>query len=218
MTTKNKKLKEIVIKDIDEIMTNKTLPFSSSIYDKNNFKEFCEIKPDYSIKSIDRADLPEEFSDETCQFINLFRRKTAHEKTEWNIYIDYENNKIIHCFHGKETKVIGNIHIGLMHDKKILSIHNHPHQTYSAPSAANFDILKYEFEDYEIICSENEYWILEAKGYFFTRESIKKEISRIFKNVNESDTEDKNELYSRNLIKYINNLNQKIQLTKKEYR
>lgn len=201
--------------------------FSRSVYNKDNFKEFCKLEIDCNLKSVHKNDLPHEISDETCEFIDIFRRKTANEKTEWEFYIDYENNEIIHCLHGKETNVKDWIHSGLMENRKILSIHNHPKGTYSAPSAKNFEILDHEFEDYEIICAEKEFWILKAKGSFDAEWicDVKKEIYRIFKkcdNLEGVPTEkipftDSNKLYENELKIFINNLKSNISLTKKEY-
>lgn len=46
----------------------------------------------------------------------------------------------------------------------IASIHNHPSSVYSPPSDKNFGILMRTFEDYELIASAKELWILKAKG------------------------------------------------------
>ncbi len=155
---------------------------SYSVYNKNNFKKFCGLKEDKTTKALLKNDLPSEFDAELCEFINLFRRKTANEQKEWEFYIDYENNEIIHCLHGNSTKVKDWIHSGLMKNKKIFSIHNHIKGTYSAPSWKNFEILDHEFEDYEIICAEKEYWILEAKGHFDEKciKKMKRKIKKIF--------------------------------------
>ena len=195
-----------------------TLPLSDSRYNKDNFREFCRLKTDWDIKSVVKNDLPDDISDETRDFIDIFRRKTAAETKEWNFFIDYENNEIIHCFNGNKSNVIGYIDRGYMADKKILSIHNHPPGTYSAPSPANFEILDNEFEDYEIICAVDEFWILEAKGYYSNRKTIQKELHYIFSMIELFGTPNKNRKYSENLINYINDLNQTIILTKKEYR
>ena len=122
MKTKNKKITKI---------NKEKLPLSESIYNKKNFEEFCELEIDWNIKSIDKNDLPNELSDETCEFIDLFRRMTSNEKTEWNFYIDYESNEIIHCLHGKSTNVKDYIPSGLMQERKIITIHNHQKGTYS---------------------------------------------------------------------------------------
>ena len=200
--------------------------FSYSIYNKNNFKKFCELKENKTAKLILQKDLPSEFDAELCEFLNLFRRKTIDEKSEWEFYIDYENNEIIHCLHGKSTKVKDWIHSGLMKNKKILSIHNHIKGTYSAPSCENFEILNHEFEDYEIICAEKEYWVLEAKGKFDDNWicDVKKEIYKIFKKCDSLDgfpdekvQLSKNELYKTELEILINNLKSNISLRQKEY-
>lgn len=205
----------------------KNKAFSYSVYNKSNFRTFCELKEIKTAKIIRINDLPSEFNEDLCNFINLFRRKTINEQTEWEFYIDYENNEIIHCLHGKETNVNDWIHSGLMKNKKILSIHNHLQGTYSAPSAENFEVLKHEIEDYEIICATNEFWILEAKGQYskYCIKKIRKKIRKIFfkwdienYNPNKCETYDSNEEYSKNLTKYINNLKNNIKLSKKEYR
>ena len=203
-----------------KISTKKeTLPLSNSLYNKDNFKEFCRLKTDWKIKSVDKSDLPEDISEETKEFIDIFRRKTAKEKTEWNFFIDYENNEIIHCLHGGETNVKNRIHYALMQNRKILSIHNHPSGTYSAPSATNFEILNHEFEDYEIICSEEEFWILESKSQFTKNyiEKIKINIEVIFQNIQEKSN-NPNKTYSKTLPEYINSLKNNIKLIRKEYR
>lgn len=198
--------------------------FSYSVYNNDSFKKFCELKEDKTTKPIDAKDLPSEFDEGLCNFINLFRRKTVNEKTEWEFYIDYENNEIIHCLHGKSTVVSGFIHSALMEKRKIVTIHNHIKGTYSAPSSENFEILEHEFEDFEIICAENEYWILKANGKF-NREwirDVKREIYDIFKRCDglgdSFEGINSNELYEKELEIFINNLKSDITLTKKEYK
>ena len=210
-----------------KIKNKKNKSFKKSIYNKYNFKKFCELKEEKTTRRICKNDLPPEFDEELCDFINLFFRKTINVKNEWEFYIDYENNEIIHCLRGKSTIVSGFINSELMKNKKILSIHNHIKGTYSAPSCENFEILDHEFEDYEIICSENEYWILKAKGKFPDKwtHDVKKEILEIFNNCetivglsNEKiSLEELNKLYGNELEIFINNLKSNITLTKKEY-
>lgn len=227
MNSKNNKTTKIIVENND-MNTNKKETFSYSIYNKSNFEKFKKLDADLNVKSVDKIDLPSEFSKETCEFIDLFRRKTANETNEWNFYIDYETNEIIHCLHGSATSVKGNIHSGLMKNKKILSIHNHPPKTYSAPSPSNFEILDNEFENYEIICAEEEFWIIKAKGKFNeqTTEHIKTKIKDIFfkcdngiySNASENKIYDSNKEYSKQLPKFINNLKSNISLIKKEYK
>lgn len=217
MNTKNNKTTKTIGKNNNMNATKKGA-FSYSIYNKENFESFKKLKVDTTAKSIDRKDLPQELSDETCEFIELFRRKTENESIEWNFYIDYEKNEIIHCILGSSNQSLGWINTEEMKNRKILSIHNHPKNTYSAPSAANFEILEYEFEDYEIICSQEEFWILKAIRKYEIREKIHKDISIIFESIKNSNSKNKNNIYSEIVINYINNLNQKIVLTRKEYR
>lgn len=105
-----------------------------------------------------------------------------------------------------------------MENRKILSIHNHPKGTFSAPSSNNFEILDHEFENYEVICAEEEYWILEAKGKYKLRKNIQDEVSRAFESIKNSKQKDKNKKYSKILTTYINNLNIDIKITKRAYK
>ena len=198
---------------------DKTKQFGDPIYNKDNYKKFCELEIDWDIKSIDRNDLPVEFSEETSEFIDLFRRKTVHENTEWNFYIDYKNNEIIHCLHGQSTNVKDRINVGLMQNRNILTIHNHPKGTYSAPSPKNFEILEHEFENYEIICAEKEYWILESKNKYskIHAEKFKTKIETLFQDIKLKSI-NPNKEYSNKLSEYINSSNNNIKLSKREYR
>lgn len=201
--------------------------FSYSIYNKENFKIFTQLKENKQAKIIKQNDLPKEFNEDLCNFINLFRRKTFNEKTEWEFYIDYENNEIIHCLHGGPTNVKDWFHSGLMKNKKIVTIHNHIKGTYSAPSWKNFEILDHEFEDYEIICAEKEFWILEAKGTNDKNYTLKfkTKIENIFQEtisksiVKDIDFEkyNPNDDYSIRVQEYISNQKNNIKLSKKEY-
>lgn len=196
--------------------------FDRTIYNKNHFKEFCELEPNQNVKSIDKNELPNEFSDELYEFIDSFRRKTANEKTEWNFYIDYETDEIIHCLHGQERNVTDWINSGLMKNRKIMTIHNHPQGAYSAPSPANFEILEHDFEDYEIICSETDFWIVSAKGKFEKdfRENLKEKIELILNSCDSYsviDMQKANKRYSNNLKTFINNNYENISITNKEY-
>lgn len=199
-------------------MNNKIKLFETSIYNKENYKEYCKLKLDENITSINKKDLPDELTDELCQFISDFRRKTVNEENEWNLYIDYEKNEVIHCFKGQKTNVTGWINLKEMENRKILSIHNHPKRTFSAPSSNNFEILDHEFENYKVICAEEEYWILEAKGKYKIRKNIQDEVSRAFESIKNSKQKDKNKKYSKILTTYINNLNIDIKITKRAYK
>lgn len=49
----------------------------------------------------------------------------------------------------------------------IASAHNHPVQYGSPPSGKNFQMLCLEFEEYELIFSKNELWILDSHEEVF---------------------------------------------------
>ena len=92
-----------------------------------------------------------------------------------------------------------------MKDRNILSIHNHPKGTFSPPSSGNFEILEHDFENYEIICSEDEYWILEQKSTIDKTniEQFKLDIDLIFQNVFLKSS-NPNKDYGDEITKYIN--------------
>lgn len=204
------------------VYNNMKCNLQSLDYEKN-FEKFCDLEIDCYNKSITKENLPCELSEDLCNFIDIFRKKTINENNEWNFYIDYQNDEIIHCITGNSTKVSGIINPTELNNRKIITIHNHPKGTYSAPSAAKFEILEHEFEDYEIIFAENEYWILESKDYLnkIIINNIKKSIKQIFSecdtNTSFSNSE-KNYCYSKQLITFINNLNAKIKIIKREYK
>ena len=78
--------------NIVENKKQKNESFKKSIYNKYNFKKFCELKEEKTTRRICKNDLPPEFDEELCDFINLFMKKTMNVKNEWEFYIDYENN------------------------------------------------------------------------------------------------------------------------------
>ena len=94
MKTNNLKNQKSIVENSskNEKPENKGLTYS--VYNKNNFKKFCELNEDKTAKVILQNDLPSKFDVELCEFLNLFRRKTIHEKSEWEFYIDYENIKL----------------------------------------------------------------------------------------------------------------------------
>ena len=192
---------------------------------------FFNLKPDHlnymnlsinkSIKSIFKNDLPQEFCDNACSEIDIFRRKTFNEINEWMIYLDFENGEILDCFKGVNGEVIGQILESRYKGRKVVAIHNHPEGYLSPPSYDNFGILKFAFQDYEIICSKDEFWILEAKGVVKNRELkiIKRNVKLLYKHAFDfsEDNQSLNRIYEENLLNYLNNKNN-IKLIKKEYK
>ncbi|MBQ8016640.1 MAG: hypothetical protein IJ258_00895 [Methanobrevibacter sp.] len=54
----------------------------------------------------------------------------------------------------------------------IASLHNHPKQFCSPPSSKNFQMLGLEFEEFELISSQEELWILKSNEMIFDDETI----------------------------------------------
>ena len=54
----------------------------------------------------------------------------------------------------------------------IASIHNPPRQYCSPPSSKNFQMLGLEFEEFELISSQDELWILKSNEIIFDDETI----------------------------------------------
>lgn len=66
------------------------------------------------------------------------------------------------------------VYADLLKGMHIASAHNHPIQYGSPPSGKNFQMLSLEFEEYELIFSQNEFWILESREEVFDKEYIDK--------------------------------------------
>ena len=190
---------------------------------QTDYDEYRKLKIDFSVMSIDSKDLPKEFSKRTIREINKFRRKTANLDYEWILYIDYENGEILDCIKGIVGEVTGVINLNSFKNRKVVSIHNHPEGFLSPPSYDNFELLKYDFEDYEIICSKDEFWIIEAKGILNPNDRylIQELIFNIYTDVLEQfpDSFDKqNEFYGNLLLDFIKENCVNIYLDKKEYK
>ena len=187
---------------------------------QTDYDEYRKLKIDCSLKSINPKDLPNEFSRKTIDEINKFRRKTANLTEEWILYIDYENGDILECIKGVAGEVYGVINLSTFKNRKVVSIHNPPEGFLSPPSYDNFELLKFDFEDYEIICSEDEFWIIEAKGILKEKDIriIRKNVKLLYDNAIDYSNDDisANEIYGSNLLKYLKN-NNDIQLMKRGY-
>lgn len=175
-----------------------------NIPDKD-FLEYRLLKIDKSVKSIKSEDLPKDFCKKACKLVDEFHRKTIHEKIEWMLYFDYTTGEVIYCWSGQKGNVMGdyeNIHV---HNRRIASVHNHPLGFYSFPSPDNFDILKNNHEDYEIIISIHAMWIVEFKG------SIDKSDWKKFQQVIGRDIDESISLIQeRSNVKYIDNITEEI--------
>lgn len=176
---------------------------------QTDYVEYRKLKIDCSVKSINPNDLPEEFSKGIIKEINRFRRKTANLNNEWMLYIDYENGEILECIKEGAGEVTGVINLNTFKNRKAVSIHNHPEDFLSPPSYDNFELLRYDFEDYEIICAKDEFWIIEAKGILNNRKInvLRKNVKLLYENSIDYSKDDlhSNEIYGDNLLKYLKN-------------
>lgn len=151
------------------------IPFEVKITDKE-YERYRHLSVDWSIPPITKDDLPDEFSQKAVNAIDMFRRKTFNLDIECMIYLDIHTGNIVSCnFADKSSpnEVSGVIYGDVLKKFHIASIHNHPKKYYSPPSGKNFEMLGLDFEEYELILSESELWILESKEVVFSDEIIK---------------------------------------------
>ena len=134
----------------------------SLLNSKSDFKKYDKLKIN-DVASIKIEDLPEEFGKEAFKTIDEFIKKTAYLNHEWLLYFDYKTGEILRCIEGKKDNVELKFKDGEFEGHQVASIHNHPSDVMSPPSGKNFGILFREFEDYELIASRKELWILKFK-------------------------------------------------------
>ncbi len=110
----------------------------------------------------------------------------------------------------------------------IASIHNHPIQYGSPPSGKNFEMLGFDFEEFELISSKNELWILESRERVFSAEEIN-EIRRTANNYFDLVYDEVNlefekgymvmdnleKVYGDLLLDYLNNNFENVKLTRR---
>lgn len=151
--------------------------FDSNIFKSNrhDYSKYRHLPINWSIPPITKEDLPEEFSPQAVKTVDMFRRKTIDLDHECMIYFDYISGNIVSCnFSDGKTpnEVKGIIYPYLLKKMHIASVHNHPIQYCSPPSGKNFEMLGLEFEEFEIISSKNELWILESREVVLDEKTI----------------------------------------------
>lgn len=196
--------------------------------DDSSYEKYDKLKLENCV-SIKMEDLPEEFGENAFKTVDEFVKKTFHLDYECLLYFDYVTGEILRC-------AIGNLDsVNIIHDDNefdgchVASIHNHPANVFSPPSAKNFAILKGSFEDYELIASRDGLWIFKVKGVHENLGNEFKIAADTFFNAifekcanRYNDIEIINKIcdvkYGNQLLKYINDKNiNDIQLTKTEY-
>ena len=207
------------------------LPFSGKAENDEDWLEYKRLKRDVTAKSVNPKDLPNDFCDEACRLVDEFHRKTVNEKIEWVLYLDYRAGEVIYCWKGESGECLMDFEKINLFGRNIASIHNHTTGYYSFPSPENFDILENDFEDYEIITSENAFWTIEFKGEVnhLMRIGFQKFLTNEFENMmddlmaNVADVRKIHDIIEDRIGSYLlNNIDKKIQdidliLIRKEY-
>ena len=206
------------------------IPTSAKLSD-SEYARYRHLPVNWSIAPITKDDLPKDFTPRAVKTVDLFRRKTFNLFDECIIYFDYKTGHIVSCNFSRKSeknKVQGYVYPLVLKDMHIASAHNHPKQFYSPPSGKNFQMLGFDFEEFELILSDKELWILESRDIVLSNEEIneiRKEANNYFKQaydeVNQNfekghqvidNVEDR---YGNYLINYLNNYNENIKLTRR---
>lgn len=151
------------------------IPFEVKITDKE-YERYRHLPIEWSLSSITKDDLPVEFSDKSVKTVDMFRRKTYGLDIECMIYFDIETGNIVSCNFADDDPghVNGTIYPNFLKGMHIASAHNHPRKYGSPPSGKNFEMLQYDFEEFEIILSQRELWVLESKIDVFDEARVNK--------------------------------------------
>ena len=140
------------------------IPFEVKITDKE-FERYRHLPINWDISPITKENLPKEFSQKAIKTADMFRRKTYDLECECLIYFDIHTGNIVSCnFSDYEPDEVSAV-------------------IYSDSSGKNFEMLGNEFEEYEIISTKNELWILESKEIIFDKdviENIRKNADKSF--------------------------------------
>jgi hypothetical protein len=157
------------------------IPISAKVSD-TDYGRYRHLPINWSISPITEDDLPVEFSPKAVKTVDMFRRKTVDLPYECMIYFDYTSGEIVACsFSDKNSpdEVHGVIYSYLLKKMHIASIHNHPVPYGAPPSGKNFEMLGLDFEEFELISSKEELWILESREEIFSDEEIIKKLRLI---------------------------------------
>ena len=193
-----------------------------------DFKDYEKLEIN-DVDSIKPSDLPQEFGVGAFKTVDEFIKKTRFLDCEWVIYFDYLSGEILKCVSEGKDNVSFNFESGEFEGHHVASIHNHPADVYSPPSDKNFSILMRGFEDFELVSSVNELWILKAKGVhpilnmdfkFAAKmflDSCQEYCDKLYDD-NKKSGDMCDLIYGITLLNYINDKNiNDIQLVKKEY-
>ena len=182
------------------------------------YERYRHLEINWEISPITKDDLPDEFSSQAVKTVDMFRRKTFDLPYECMILFDYETGNIISCNFSDdfEDKVESEIYPEFLKTMHIASIHNHPKQFCSPPSSKNFQMLGLEFEEFELISSQEELWILKSNKMILDNETIveirKKSNEYFDEAMDDANNQEgyhlldcQNRCYGDMLLNYINN-------------
>ena len=82
---------------------------------------------------------------------------------ECAIFFDYITGELLKCSVGDENSVSVAFEENEFENHRVCSIHNHPDFLFPTPSEKDFGILAKDFEDYALVASSEELWIIKAK-------------------------------------------------------
>ena len=139
--------------------------------DESDCEKYRILKAD-DVPSINKSDLPSEFSEKAFRLVDEFIKKTIHLDYEILIFFDHITGEIVKCKIGNANNVKIKFNDEEFKEKNIASLHNHPKKSFTPPSGKNFGIILREWEKFELIAGHNGLWILEGK---YVDEEITKE-------------------------------------------
>ena len=135
--------------------------------DESDCEKYRKLKS-YDVPSINKSDLPQEFSEKAFRLVDEFIKKTSNLDYEIVIFFDYINGELIKCRIGIKDQVKLKFNNKEFKGKNIASIHNNPKDLFTPPSGKNFGIFLREWEKFELIAGHNGLWILRANMWMMS--------------------------------------------------
>lgn len=213
---------------ITEKVKRKTTPIKNKFESKFNKQFTIDEAPDINIYEFDkkkvkkklRDTLPQEFSDASIEYVVDVLKKRGNASIEYGQSFNYKTGKPLNreCKGSKDEVDIDMTNVNL-YQGEIATQHNHPSTGLRAPSAHDFFVaMSNVWEDYKIIISKKEIWVIEAKGKFdtkirrdvcerlneFANNSMRKANSKNLEKGTFERWEFLNESYGEDVKKYIN--------------